>query len=239
MFGLDNIPIVRESDSVAALILQSGFEFEENDILVIAQKIISKAEGRVLNINDLHVTDEAEELSKLTGRPANFCQLIIDESKQILEVKGKTIVTESNNGMRLTSAGIDKSNIEGDGNVVLLPEDSDESARRIRSHITEHLNFNIAVIVNDSLGRADRLGSIGKTIGLSGISGVKSESTEDLHGRPMEPIINIADELSSAASILMGQSNNGVPVVVIRGVEYEVYENSSITDLIIQNVTHT
>lgn len=234
MYGLENLPIFKEGDNIAELILESGFQLEEDDVLVIAQKIISKAEGRVLNINDVQTTEEAMELSRLTGRPANFCQVVINESKQILAVKGKTIVTESKNGMRLTSAGVDKSNIEGEGNLVLLPEDSDESARGIRNQIMEQVNFNVAVIISDSLGREDRHGSIGNAIGLSGISGITARQTEDLHGRQMVPMINIADEISSAASLLMGQSNNGVPVVIVRGVEYDVDENSSINDLIIK-----
>lgn len=239
MYGIDNIPIVREGDDIADLIFESGFELKKDDILVIAQKIISKAEGRVVNLRDVQPSNEAIELSRLTGRPADFCQVVIDESKSILAVKGRTIVTESRNGMKLTSAGIDKSNIEGDGNLVLLPEDSDISASRIRRNIIARTNFNVAVIINDSLGREDRHGSIGNAIGLSGISGIKREDTEDLHGRRMTPMINIADEISSAASILMGQSNNGIPIVILRGVQYHVDENSSINDLIINNETNT
>ena len=209
---------------------------EDGDVVVIAQKIISKTEDRIIDLRDLTVTTEAEELAKKTGRAAPFCQAIINESAKIVETKGKVIVTDLPNGMRVTSAGIDKSNIDTDGGnkIILLPEDSDVSAKTIYDTIKQETGKTIPVIINDSLGHPYRGGSIGKAIGLHGIAGLETPKSVDLNDNSSSPIINRVDELSSAASILMGQGNEGVPVVVIKGAKYTPSETSSIDEIIIQ-----
>lgn len=237
LIGLPNFPLIQENDNLGDIITNNYADlFESGDILVIAQKVVSKAEGRILDLRTLKVSKEAENLAKKTGRNPQFCQAILNESRNIFETKGKVIVTDMPNGMRVTSAGIDKSNIDTDEGkkVILLPLDSDKSAKEIYNKIKKSTGKNIPVIINDSLGHPYRGGSVGKAIGLFGISALEVHTTEDLNKNISKPIINRVDELASAASIIMGQGNQGIPVVLIKGAQYTASEDSSISEIIIQ-----
>ncbi len=235
LHAVPEIPRIQEGDDIAQIILDRMPGLEEKDVIVIAQKIISKAEGRIRDLRDVQAGPEALELAQRTGRDARLCQVIIDEAAEILEVKGKVIVTKMPNGMVCTSAGVDKSNLDSDeGNkVVLLPLDADKSARVIREKVEAVLGKQIAVIVSDSLGHPSRQGAVGQAIGFSGISGVSKMKGEDFYGNASGAVVNVVDQVASAASILMGQSNEGRPIIVVRGMEYDRDTDSDISSVII------
>jgi coenzyme F420-0:L-glutamate ligase / coenzyme F420-1:gamma-L-glutamate ligase len=235
LHAIPGIPHINEGDDIAQIIFDRMPQLEDNDIVVIAQKIISKAEGRIKDLRNVSPSQEALDLSQRTGRDARLCQVIIEESVEILEVKGKVVVTKMRNGMICTSAGVDKSNLESDGGnkVVLLPDDADGSAKLIREKLEGLLKKEIAVIISDSLGHPNRQGAIGQAIGFSGIAGLEGAKGKDFYGNSSGAIINIVDQIASAASILMGQSNEGQPVIVVRGMKYQRDLDSGISSVII------
>ncbi len=235
--ALDDIPFINEGDDLAEIILSKYPNIEDGDIFIIAQKIVSKAEGRIIQLSNLTVSKEAQKLADRTGRDPRFCQAVINESSQIIEVKGKVIVVKHKNGMVCTSAGIDKSNIDSkEGNqVILLPEDPDRSARVIRENIERSTRKQIAVIINDSLGQPNRQGSTGQAIGFSGIKPFPptNERRTDFYGNPSNPMNNIIDEIASSASLLMGQSNEGRPIVVLKGLKFTRDLQAKLSDILI------
>lgn len=227
------IPPVKPGDDLASIILQAFPYFEENDILVVAQKIVSKAENRFARLSEVIASEEAHELARLSGRDARYCQLVLAESNRIIEVKGKVIVVEHRTGTICTSAGIDKSNLEDTDTLLLLPINSDKSAEALRIAIEQHTGKKIAVIVNDSGGSPYRQGAIGEAIGFSGIKGLYAPNTADLFGAPCSPCVNVVDQISATASLLMGEAGEGTPAVVVRGIPFERDEKATLRDVLI------
>ena len=238
LIAVSGLPFVMEGDDVGFLINQAvgagGETFEDDDIVVVAQKIISRAEGTVVNLADVSPSTQATELAQQTGRDARLCQVYIDESSEILSVKGRMVITRHRLGFIGSGSGVDRSNIAPHdyGVVVLLPRDPDGSARRVRQSIMDTYEKRVAVVVNDSMGRADRDGSVGMAIGIAGISHLEHRSQTDLCGNPSHSRIALVDEVSAAASLLMGQADEGVPVVVVRGVKYTTDENATIRSIL-------
>ncbi len=234
MWSVPNIPIVRKGDDVAELIVEAmradGRSFQSGDILVIAQKIVSKAEGRLVRLSEVTPSDRAHELAELTGKDAETVQVILDDSTSILRARRGLLVVEQQSGWVCANAGVDHSNVapageesDSDENLMLalLPEDADASATRIRRRLDELTGVSPAVLINDSHGRAWRIGTVGVCIGCAGLPPVWDQrGLHDLHGYELVSSEEcIADELAAAASLLMGQSDEGTPVVVIRGYE--------------------
>ena len=223
------IPLVHSGDDLVALILQSlqqtSIKLEDGDILVIAQKIVSKSEGRYVRLADVKPSKRAFQLAAETEKDPRLMELILSESREIVRYRSSVIVAENRQGVVLANAGIDHSNVEEDGGkeqVLLLPLDPDASAANIRKQLQRKTNRNLAVIINDSLGRAWRNGTTGTALGVSGLPALL-----DLRGRPDlfgEPLLTseeaIADELSAAASLLQGQAGEGRPVILIRGYDF-------------------
>jgi coenzyme F420-0:L-glutamate ligase/coenzyme F420-1:gamma-L-glutamate ligase len=235
LIGLDNIPEISAGDDIGQMVIDCADYLENEDVIVIAQKIISKAEGRYLNIKQLQPSVAAIELAQKTGRSPEFCEAILMESNKVIETKGRIIVVEHKNGMICTSAGIDMSNIntnEG-SQVILLPLDSDLSAKKIREEIEQKIKKNIAIIISDSMGNPNREGSIGQAIGFSGIKGIVNKEEVDLYKNKSKPQINLVDQIASAASLIMGESNEGMPIVIVRGLEYSRDLDSKLTDILI------
>lgn len=236
--ALTGIPLVKKGDNVATLILESlannRFSIEDNDIIVIAQKIISKAEGATMLLSDVTASDEAKELAEKTGRDPRLCQLYLDEASEVIAVKGRMVITRHKLGFVGSSSGIDKSNVapHTDEIIVLLPKDPDRSARDIRNTIREKTGKTISIIINDSCGRDYRDGSVGMAIGVAGIKALRVDEKTDLFGNPSVSRIAIVDEVAAAASMLMGQANEGVPAVLVRGVTYSPSEQASIQEMI-------
>jgi coenzyme F420-0:L-glutamate ligase / coenzyme F420-1:gamma-L-glutamate ligase len=237
--ALPGVPLIQPGDDLSALIAKAaqadGFTFADGDVLVVAQKIVSKAEGRVVRLADVIPTQRAEELARLTGRDARLCQLYLDESAAITEVRGRHVVTVHRLGFVGTGAGVDMSNVadRAEGYAVLLPADPDASARGIRTGLRDLTGTTVAVIVSDSFGSPVREGAIGAAIGIAGIRHAEEpQGDADLFGNASKPMMNRVDEIAAAASILMGQTAAARPVIVGRGVPYTADENASIARLL-------
>jgi len=234
---LQQIPLVCPGDNLADLLLSSlqtaRINLEDGDILVVAQKIVSKAEGRLVNLCTITPSKEAVELAKRSDKDPRLVELIIRESREVLRVRPGTIIVEHKLGFICASAGIDHSNVLGkDGNpddwVLLLPEDPDRSALEIRRNIKVATGSRIGVLIIDSHGRAWRIGTIGMAIGISGIPGVVDKrGWKDLFGYRLKiTIVAAADELAAAASLVMGEAAEGNPAVHVRGFPYQLRESS-------------
>lgn len=233
MLTIPGIPIIQPGDDVASILLKTLPQLKEGDIVIIAQKIISKAENRFVRLSEVQVSEEARQLSSATGRDARYCQVVLNESKRVIETKGKVIVVEHRTGTICTSAGIDKSNLQEENILLLLPENSDLSADRIRRGLEEATGKQIAVIINDSGGSPYRQGAIGEAIGFSGIRALQRTKKSDLYGRECTPAINVVDQLSAMASLMMGEAGEGTPVVLVRGYPFERDLKACLKDILI------
>ena len=237
--ALPGIPLIQPGDDLPALIAKAaeadGFRFTDRDVVIVAQKVVSKAEGRIVRLADVAPTAQAQELARRTGRDARLCQLYLDESAAITEVRGRHVVTMHRLGLVGTGAGVDMSNVadRAEGYAVLLPIDPDASARSIRTGLGKMTGANVAVIVSDSFGSPVREGAIGAAIGIAGIRHLEEpEGDADLFGNASKPTINRVDEIAAAASILMGQTAAARPVIVGRGIPYTLDEHASIAGLL-------
>jgi len=233
-----DLPLIKAGDNLASeiykSILKASLEIEDGDIFVVAQKIVSKAEKREVQLDTITPSKEAIELSKVSGKPASLCQVILNESRKIIKVEPGIIVTEHRLGYISTSAGIDRSNTGStSGDIaLLLPKDPDKSASGIRIKLQQLLNKEISVIVSDSGGRADRLGSRGEAIGVAGIPALLREDKVDIFGRPLHTEIALADSVAALANLIMGESDEHCPVIVARGIKYTIDEEASIQTIL-------
>jgi coenzyme F420-0:L-glutamate ligase/coenzyme F420-1:gamma-L-glutamate ligase len=226
LFPVPNFPLVQPGDDVAALIVErlaaTGAPLQPGDVLVIAQKIVSKAEGRLVRLADVTVSPQAEAIAAQVGKDARVVQVVLDDSNAVLRVRRGLIVVEQRCGWVCANAGVDRSNVavETDSDyLALLPWDADASAEAICARLAELTGVAPAVIINDSHGRAWRIGTVGVAIGCAGLPPVWNQrGLHDLYGYELVASEEcIADELAAAASLVMGQSDEGRPVVVVRG----------------------
>lgn len=223
-----DIPTVMAGDDLAKLALDglsaSGLALEEGDILAFAQKVVSKAEGRRVALAGVTPSPRAIELAEKAQKDPRVVELILGETAEILRCRPGAIIVEDRHGMVMAHAGIDASNVEGDGaeSVLLLPADSDASAAQIRAAIGERTGINVGIIINDSFGRAWRLGTIGTAIGVAGLPGLLDlRGRSDRTGRLLQTSeLGVADEAAAAASLMMGQGDEGRPIVHLRGFPY-------------------
>lgn len=241
--ALLGIPRIRPGDDLAAIITTAladdGHRLRDGDVLVVAQKIISKAEGRVVQLNTVTPGERARALADRVGRDPRLVQLYLDESAAVLDILGRHVITLDVRGIVDTGGGVDLSNtapIAGNRPeaACLLPADPDASAVRLRDGIRALTGIAPAVIISDSLGSYYREGSAGAAIGLAGIAAIERPGGRDLYGNPEWGDINRVDELAAAASSLMGQAGKGRPVVLIRGAAYTPAEATSIRDLLVK-----
>ena len=230
---LKDIPLIRQNDDLADIIInsleRSNITLEDNDIFVLAQKVVSKAEGRIVNLATVTPSPRAIELGAQIEKDARLVELILRESKSVVRTRPGTIIVEHKLGFICANAGIDHSNVTGkDEYVLLLPENPDQSANKIRTKIESKTNKKIGVMIIDSHGRAWRIGTEGVCIGLSGIPGVMDErGWKDLFGYTLRiTVVGVADELAAAASLVMGQASEGTPIVHVRGFPYPLREGS-------------
>lgn len=234
---LQNIPLIRQDDNLADILVDalqaSGAQLENDDILVIAQKIISKSEGRMVDITTVTPSSQAIELAHKAEKDPRVVELMLQESNEVVRVRVGTIIVEHKLGFVCANAGIDHSNVAGSGNenqefVLLLPEDPDRSARNIREQIKQKTGKDIGVMIIDSHGRAWRNGTVGICIGLSGLPALIDErGWKDLFGYTLKiTVVGVADELAAAASLMMGQAAEGKPAVLVRGFPYPLREGS-------------
>jgi coenzyme F420-0:L-glutamate ligase/coenzyme F420-1:gamma-L-glutamate ligase len=225
LFPVEQLPLIRPGDDLAALIVdrlqRQGETLQSGDILVIAQKVVSKAEGRLVRLADVTPGEQALALAELVDKEPRHVQVILDDSREILRTRKGLLVVEQRMGWVCANAGVDRSNVApGEEELVaLLPEDADASAARLRARFAELTGISPGIIVNDSHGRAWRTGTVGVCIGCAGLPPLWNQrGLHDLFGYELVSSEEcIADELAAAASLLMGQSDEGRPVVVIRG----------------------
>jgi coenzyme F420-0:L-glutamate ligase / coenzyme F420-1:gamma-L-glutamate ligase len=234
---LTGLPLVEPGDNIAELIHNElrrlKIQLESGDVLVIAQKIISKSEGRLVNLTQVVPSQEALELAGRVQKDARFVELVLRESQSVLRTRPGTLIVEHKLGFICANAGIDHSNVQGpwgnpDDWVLLLPENPDRSAGQIRSELEKTEGVRLGVIIIDSHGRAWRMGIVGATIGLSGVPAlVDLRGVPDMFGYQLRITqVAAADELAAGASLLMGQAAERSPVVHVRGFPYPLREGS-------------
>ena len=221
---------IEPDDNISELIIASE-EIHNGDILVIAQKIISKQEGRIVELSSVVPSLLAEGISSEYEKNPSIIELILNESKQIIRMERGILIVETKNGLICANAGIDESNVKN-GFATLLPLNSDESAENIRKEILKKINKTVSIIIADTFGRPFRMGQTNCAIGISGMNPILDYAgTKDSFEKPLRiTAIAIADELCSAAELVMKKATN-CPIAVIRGYDFK-NENSSINDLI-------
>ena len=233
--ALAGVPNVKEGDDLAALILSaldaSALTLQTDDVVVLAQKIVSKVEGRTVNLVTVEPSARARELAALSDKDPRVVELILAECTEVLRSRPGAIIVAHRLGFVCANAGIDQSNVggQGDDRVLLLPKDPDASSAAIRRELKLRTGVDVAVLIIDSFGRAWRNGTTGTAIGASGMPCLLDLRTRpDLYGRPLQTSeLGLADELASAASLIMGQAAEGRPIVLARGVPYDRREGTA------------
>jgi len=233
---LRDFPLVKPGDDLSELLTQSldknKIELQDGDILVLAQKIVSKAENRLVNLTTVKPDVRAEHYAEITGKDPRLLAMILSESKKVIRTRKNLIIVEHKLGFISANAGIDHSNVSGPSGeaedwVLLLPEDPDRSASLIRQEMENRFGCGIGVQIIDSHGRAWRQGTVGVTIGVAGVPGlVDLRGLPDLFNYRLRVTqVAAADELAAAASLVMGQASEGTPVVHVRGFPYPLRES--------------
>jgi len=236
------IPLIHPGDSLAEILFEglrhTGIQPADGDILVLAQKIVSKAEGRLVNLAQVVPGREAVDIAKRVEKDPRFVETVLRESRTVLRCRPGTLIVEHKLGFICANAGIDHSNVPSEGRVVddwvlLLPKDPDASAEAIRKRLEKLSGVHLGILIIDSHGRAWRNGVVGTTIGLSGLPGlVDLRGREDLFGYKLQiTLVAAADELAAGASLVMGQASEGLPAVHVRGFPYPLRE-SKLSELI-------
>lgn len=231
LFGLRDFPLVKPGDDLAALISQSlvnnNIALQNGDVVVLAQKIVSKAENRYRALQDITPSTDAQKYAAETGKDPRLVELVLQESSRVLRHRFGSIVVEHKLGFVHANAGIDQSNLPGNSGsdmALLLPENPDASAQQLRTALQQQHSVNLGIVINDSFGRAWRLGTCGIAIGVAGFDPLLDlRGAPDLFGRKLEITqVGIGDEIAAAASLLMGQAGEGVPVVIVRGLQLPI-----------------
>ena len=227
MTALSGIPVILPGDDVAAILAEAldatGLTPLDRDVLVVTHKIISKAEDRYRNLDDVTPSARALELAAATGKDAALVEVILSESREVLRSRRELIITEHRLGLIMANAGVDRSNVSGGPErVLLLPEDPDASSAALRKKLRARFGADMAVVVSDSAGRAWRNGVVGLALGAAGLPALEDlRGRNDLEGRPLEVTqVGLADAIASAAELLMGEADEGRPAVLVRGVQW-------------------
>lgn len=219
-FAVPDIPEIKKGDDLGQIVyerMQLLEGFVDKDIVVVASKIVSKSEGRIIDVSKIETSPEAEELSKRIGKPPRVCQVILDQSTDHV-VRGKTVITKHKLGYVLTSAGVDRLD---DSTVALIPQNPDLSATRIRERVEQLSGKELSVLVSDSEGREDRLGAGAIALGISGMNPLRITESVTTGGASKRSEETLSDLLSSAANVIIGQRGKQTPVVCIRGIKYD------------------
>jgi coenzyme F420-0:L-glutamate ligase/coenzyme F420-1:gamma-L-glutamate ligase len=238
VFPVTGLPIVKEGDDLASLICQAaekqGTPIQNGDVIVVTHVIVSRAEGNVVNLETVTPSEFAKTVAKTTCKDPKLVEVILRESKSIVRMSDGKLITETKQGLVCANSGVDRSNVPGNSNVALLPEDADRSARMIRQKLRELTQKDVAVIVSDTHGRPLRQGEINIALGTAGFEPLRDRRGEkDLFGYMIKvKRTAIADELASAAELVIGQTNEAIPVAIIRGYPYPKSDKAKATKLI-------
>ncbi len=238
VIAVEKLPLIEKGDNIGKLIVEAaknqGTPLEEKDVVVVTHVAVSKAEGNVVNLDQVTPSERALEIAKQTNKDPALVEVILQNTKNIVRIGQNSIITETRNGIISANAGVDRSNILGERNVAPLPKDPNASAQNIRAEIKRLTGVTVAVIVSDTHGRPFRMGEINVAIGVAGIKPIRDRRGEkDLFGYVLKiKMTAIADELASAAELVIGQASEGIPAAIIRGYTlYQVAENVSATEL--------
>ncbi len=236
LIALSRVPLIQPGTDLLRMICdiarEHGPALLDDDVVVIAQKIVSKAEGRYVDLATIEPGEQALALSTQVQKDARLVEVILKESRKVIRHRPGVLIVEHKLGFVLANAGVDQSNVDpqhGVKPVLLLPEDPDGSALRLHEGFRTQLGKNIAVVINDSLGRAWRLGTVGVALGAAGFPALLDlRGRKDLYGRPLRVSeIGFADEIAAAASLLMGQAAEATPIVIVRGLSWSAKASSA------------
>jgi coenzyme F420-0:L-glutamate ligase/coenzyme F420-1:gamma-L-glutamate ligase len=238
--GLEQFPIVKEGDDLAELIVsvaqKNDVILEDDDVIVVAHKIVSKTEGRIVELSAVTPSLKAQALAQTTNRDPRLVELVLKETKRVVKATPEILIVKNTLGFVCINAGVDKSNVQGDETFALLPVDPDRSAQQIRSQIRRLTGKEVAVIICDTYSRPFRRGQAEQAIGLAGMSPFRDyRGQKDLFGYVLK-VKNtaIADEIASAAELLIGQGGEAIPVVIVKGLrKVTKTEDASASDLYI------
>jgi len=237
VIAVENLPLIKKGDNLGQLIVEGtkkqNTPIQEKDVIVVTHVAVSKAEGNVINLDEVPPSERAKEIAQKINKDPAMVEVILQETKDIVRIGQNSIITETKSGVICANAGVDRSNVSGDRNVVPLPKNPNASAQNIRQEIKRLTGANVAVIVSDTHGRPFRMGEINVAVGVAGIKPIRDRRGEkDLFGYVLRiKQTAIADELSSAAELVIGQANEGIPAAIIRGYNYQTAENASATEL--------
>ena len=231
---LIGIPLIQPGDDLARLLgeaIDRSGRLCDGDVLVIAQKVVSKAEGRYVDLEQVTPSPRAIEVALRCEKDPRLIEVILSESVEVLRVRPGLIITRHRLGFVSANAGVDRSNVapEGIDQVLLLPIDPDHSAAQFRSALRDRFGVDLAVIIADSHGRPHRMGTVGVAIGLSGLPGVEDwRGRKDLFGYTLQHTeVGVADQIASAGTLLLGQAAESIPAVIVRGAPFERREGSA------------
>jgi coenzyme F420-0:L-glutamate ligase/coenzyme F420-1:gamma-L-glutamate ligase len=238
VIAIEGLPLSKKGDNIGQLIVEATKKqdtpLQERDIIVVTHVFVSKSEGNVVNLDEVKPSERALEIAKQTNKDPALVEVILQEAKEIVRIGSNSIITETNSGTISANSGVDRSNVLGERNVVPLPKDPNASALNIRTEIKLLTGIDVAVIVSDTHGRPFRMGEINVAIGVAGIKPIRDRRGEkDLFGYTLRiKQTAIADELASAAELVIGQASEGIPAAIIRGyTAYQTAENVSATEL--------
>ena len=238
IIGVRGLPIIKAGDNLAELICQAaekqGTPIQDGDIIVVSHIVVSRAEGRVVDLNRVEPSPFAAQLAEELNKDPRLVEVILRESIGIIRMGDGKLITKTKHGFICANSGVDKSNVPGQNNVALLPKNPDSSAQKIREEIKRITGRDVAVIISDTHGRPLREGEINIAIGVAGIKPIRDRRGEkDLFGYTLRvKRTAIVDELASAAELVMGQANEGIPAAIIRGYRYPRSEEARATELI-------
>jgi coenzyme F420-0:L-glutamate ligase / coenzyme F420-1:gamma-L-glutamate ligase len=236
VIALEGFPLVRPGDDLIEFIAQAltrnDVTPQARDVLVVAQKIVSKAEGRMIDLATVEPSAKARTLAAEVDKDPRLVELILSESVRVVRARRNVLIVEHRLGFIMANAGVDQSNVgpaDGASRVLLLPKNPDRSAESLRRGLAAATGIDLAVVINDSFGRAWRQGTAGVAIGVAGLPGlIDLRGRPDLFGRTLEAsIIGFADEVAAAASLVMGQADEASPVVLIRGLRWSAPESTA------------
>lgn len=238
VIAIEGLPLIQKGDNIGRLIVEAtkkqNTPLQEKDVIIVTHVAVSKAEGNIINLDEVKPSQRALEIAKQTNKDPALVEAILQEAKEIVRIGQNSIIVETRNGIICANAGIDRSNVAGDRNIAPLPKDANASAQHIRSEIKRLTGVNAAVIVSDTHGRPFRMGEINVAIGVAGIKPLRDRRGEkDLFGYVLRiKQTAIADELASAAELVIGQASEGVPAAIVRGYTlYQIEENASATQM--------
>ena len=237
VIAVENLPLIEKGDNLGKLIVEAAKKqntpIQEKDVIVVTHVVVSKAEGNVINLDQVKPSERAKKIAQKTNKDPALVEVVLQETKDIVRIGQNSIITETDSGIICANAGVDRSNVFGDRNVVPLPKNPSASAESIRKEIKCLTGADVAVIVSDTHGRPFRLGEINVAVGVAGFRPIRDRRGEkDLFGYVLKiKQTAIADELASAAELVIGQANEGIPVAIIRGYNYQKDENASATSL--------